>query len=74
MTNIIVLTKGTKGLTSWNTKIFLQSSRYRYKQKIKIPKRKLPYKNFYHEIRLQSSVKKYIPPKFLTAKIQTLEK
>ena len=71
MTNLIVL---SKGLTSWNTKIFLQSSRYRHKQKIKMPKHKLAYKKFHHEMSLQSSVKKYVPPKFLTAKIQTLEK
>ena len=28
------LTKGTKGLTSWSTKIFLQSLRYRQKEKV----------------------------------------
>ena len=60
---------------SWNTKIFLQSLRYKHKQNIKVPKYKVAYKNFYHEICFfQSSVKKYVPPKFLTAKIQTLEK
>ena len=36
MTNLIVLTRVLiKGLTSWNTKIFLESSRYRHKQNIK---------------------------------------
>ena len=50
MTNLIVITKTTKGLTSSNPEIFLQSSCYRHKQNIKIPKYKLAYKNFYHEI------------------------
>ena len=75
MTNSIVLTKGTEILTSWNTKLFFQSSRYRLKQKIKIPKYKLAYKNLYHEMCMsfQSSNKKYILPKFLAAKIPTLD-
>ena len=75
MTNLIVLTKSTYGLASWDTKIFLQSSRYKHKQNIKIPKYKFAYKKFYHKVCLFShQSKKYMPPKFLTAKIQTLEK
>ena len=44
------------------------------KQNIKIPKYKFSYKDFYHEMSFQTSVKKYIRPNCLTAKILTLEK
>ena len=40
---LIVLTKGTKGIALWSTKIFLQNLRYKHMQNIKTPKYKLPY-------------------------------
>ena len=56
----MVLTKGTKGLTSWNTNIFLQNLCYKHKQIIKMPKYKLTYMDFFHETFLFSHQSKNI--------------
>ena len=62
----------TKGLTSWNTKVVLQNLCYRHKQNIEYQNTNLLARTF--TLRNQLSVKKYIPPKSLTAKIQILQK
>ena len=60
----------TKGSMSWNRKIFLQNLRYRHNQNIEIPKYKLAYKDFYHEIFLFRHQSENLIRQCLTAKLK----